>query len=494
MKIAILIALEKFADSKIEGVTFAETNATRLAEVLVQHGFETENSIVLVNELATKTAIESKIRRAVKSCLDDDVLYFYYAGHAYSRNSVNYLTCTDSDNSDLDNTAIRLDWLITQFRDSDCHQIVFLMDSSENVFNVSDPRVSTGFIDETELKQWCESSGNSVCFTASKPNEQSHASRKLKSGIWAHHLIEALDGKAPSALVDGSKLTTSSLQAYLVQSVAQTLTMTYSNKKRQTPCMYVKKSNEIVLADFAEIFAQRKAESNPYAGLIRSVSFWAREASSVKSLSGFKKGHAIPDRANLSSQTFVAKLAQEQVSQDLKTIFQQLKSSFKFKRTEICVTDQGDGTGTIITPYFNYSISVALDEENPSNVVWHRSVDSIKDSDKIFSKAFAVVFEGVFDTVEFVTPHAVDLDTMIDSLEALEDDRIALEYDHDATCCNLSIEGLTGEIHVTKRSLRFVHPMPDAPSNLLRSFLAIQNALLGPDGVSMIPIEKSKPF
>ncbi|MFY8201498.1 MAG: hypothetical protein ACOVLE_12550, partial [Pirellula staleyi] len=190
--------------------------------------------------------------------------------------------------------------------------------------------------------------------------------------------------------------------------------------------------------------------------------------------------------------TFVAKLAQEQVSQDLDSVFKQLKSAFKFKRTEIRVTDQGDGTGTIITPYFNYSIGVGQDAENPAKVVWHRTIDSIKDSEQIFSDAFAALFEGIFTTVEFTTQQPVDLDALIDAVEALEDERIAIEYDHNATRCVLRIEGIAGEIQVTQHTLRIVHPKPEAPRNLLRSFLAIQTALLGPDGVSMVSIESNQ--
>lgn len=492
MKLSILIALEKYHDQKIEGVSFAESNAVRLAAVLEQHDFSTEDRILLINEQATKAAIESRVRRAIKSCLDDDVLFVYYAGQSFSQNSVNYLTCTDSDSHDLDHTTIRLDWLLTQFRESDCKQIVFLMDSSEKPLHRSDALPNIEWLDDTELKRFFETSTNSVCFAACKPNELSHASRKLKIGIWAHHLIEALDGKAMSALVDGSRLMCSLLQAHLMRATALALTTTFSSKKLQTPCLYSSQANDFVLTDFDEIFADRKATSNPYSRLIGSVAFWAHESSSVKGLSGFKKGYAIPDRVNISSQTFVAKLAQEQVSQDLDSVFKQLKSAFKFKRTEIRVTDQGDGTGTIITPYFNYSIGVGQDAENPAKVVWHRTIDSIKDSEQIFSDAFASLFEGIFTTVEFTTPQPVDLDALIDAVEALEDERIAIEYDHNATQCVLRIEGIAGEIQVTQNTLRIVHSTPEAPRNLLRSFLAIQTALLGPDGVSIISIESNK--
>jgi hypothetical protein len=490
VKLAILIAIEKYAQSTIDGVSFASNHVSQLSEVLQQHGFDPAESVILVNENATKTAIESRVRRAIKSCLDEDILFVYYAGQSFSKNSINRLTCVDTDVHDIDHTTIPLDWLHSQFRESDCSRIVFFFDSGEKPFGTRVQNHEFESIRDSDLIQFYDENPKCVCFAACKPDEVAYASRKIKSGIWLNHLVEALDGRALSALTNGSILTSRSLQNHLVRSVAQSLTTTYSSKKSQSPSLYCKTDLDMVVADLSEIFVKRKSSLNPYAGLIQNVSFWASRTTSVKSLSGFKKGHAIPDRSNLSSQTFVASLAQQQVSEDLDLIFQQLKSAFKFKRADIRVTDQGDGTGSIITPYFNYSISVAIDDQNPAYVIWRRSVDSIKDSDQIFSDQFASVFQSVFDTVEFSIPAPVDLDAMIDSVEGLDDDRIAIEYDHDATHCNLTIEGVRGEIQVTKHSLLIVHPMPEAPSILLRSFLAIQTALLGPDGVSLVPIDQ----
>ena len=120
MNLAILIVLEKYAHPSLEGVAFANRNGERLLESLGQHGFAAEDCIVLADEQATKAAIESRVRRAIKSCLEEDVLFVYYAGHTFAWQSKNRIAAFDTDLADLDQTTISLSWLHQQFKDSDC--------------------------------------------------------------------------------------------------------------------------------------------------------------------------------------------------------------------------------------------------------------------------------------------------------------------------------------------------------------------------------------
>ena len=223
--------------------------------------------------------------------------------------------------------------------------------------------------------------------------------------------------------------------------------------------------------------------------LVAALTFIGKHSASIKTLPGFRKGHSIPDRANISSQVFIAKLAEDALSEDLNTVFKALKTGFKFKRTQLLVTDSKDGTGSIVTPSFSYSISIDQDQTTPGDVIWRRSIENIKDSEAVFSDTFSDVFASVFDTLEFRTANAVDIESLVDSLEEIDDDRLNLEYDHELTGCLVTIEGVSAEIQVSPRSLCIVHSLPKSPSYLLRSFLAIQSALLGPGGASMIPID-----
>ena len=488
VKLAILIAIETYNDSNIHAIPFALENAQALSNTFESLGFELTDQILLLQEQATKAAIESKVRRALKSCLEEDQVIIYFSGHAFSVHGKNYFACADSDWADLQHTTVGLNWLFQQFNDSDCQQVILMTDSGEKELAVDRENVQCDSFATQELSRLVEANDRCVCFTACSPEEHAHVSRKWKQGLWVHHIVEALQGKVPSILQQGSELTCGALQEFLKRSVSQSLTTHFISKSTQTPCVFGVKAESMILADLSDIFEAKRAGATPYADLINNVTFLASRTSSVRSLSGFKKGNSIPDRANMAAQSFVVQLAQEQISQDLKSVFAALKSAFKFKRADVAVTDQGDGTGTITTPYFNYSISVEIDPSNPSQVVWRRNVDAIRKPEEIFSDAFASVFASVFDSVEFTTPEPIDLYQLIDAVEDLEDERIEMEYDPGGTECIMSIVGITGEIHVTKQSLKIVHERAEAPNYLLRSFFSIQSTLVGSDGTTLIPI------
>ena len=72
---------------------------------------------------------------------------------------------------------------------------------------------------------------------------------RLKQGIWAHHLIEALSGQAPLALENGRLLTAGSLRDYLSEEVPRTLRKTFEDARTQTPTLYGKPGREFVVAD-----------------------------------------------------------------------------------------------------------------------------------------------------------------------------------------------------------------------------------------------------
>ncbi len=489
MKLAILIAVEKYSDKKIVSVPYADTNAIALSESLGKIGYDPGDQLLLVNDQATKTAIESKVRRAIKSCIEEDQILVYVAGHMISKRDQNYLVCVDTDTSDIENTAIPMQWLFRQFDDSDSQNIVLMIDAGEVPMKLEermvDPFESRSAL---ELEQYFSKSSRAICFTSCDSGENAHVSRKWKQGIWMHHLLEAFDGKTLTESRIDPCLLGASLQQYLAKSIPQTLITHFSGKSMQTPCLYGCNTEAFVVADLSELIRLRNKSSNPISDLANCVTFFAHRTTPVKGLSGFKKGNAIPDRANHSSQAFIVQLSRVELSEDIQSVFAALKQAFKFKRADISVTDQGDGTGTITTPFFNYSISVEIDPSNPAFVIWRRCVDSIREPEQVFSDKFANVFTNAFDSVEFSNKENLDVQMLIDTVESLEDDRIVIEYDPECTLCTLAIEGITGEIQITKSSFRIVHKRGESPNYLLRSFFAIQKSLVDPNGSSLIPI------
>ncbi|WP_158261357.1 MULTISPECIES: caspase domain-containing protein [Pirellulaceae] len=476
MKLAILIAIEQYADSRIKRARYAESDATALAGVLQQHEFAGADRVVILSSEATHKQVKSRVQRAIKGLHHDDELFVYYAGHGFSKKGVNYLTCHDTNPDDLTRTSIKLAWLFDQFQKSACQQVAFFLDACEKgLLTTDDLRDRYAPLNDAELETFFGASQHRACFASCRPGETSHANAKLRHGVWAYHLIETLGGNAPRALERSKSLTAGSLQNYLQQAVPGTLRTLYATKRVQTPWYVDSSEGEFLLADMTELLAQRKGTAKADAGTVRSVTLLAKKAVRVRNLAGFRRSnHTVPTQNNTAADAFLAKIAKEEIDEDINTVFRSLRDLFRFKRTAMNVSNHGDGTATIITPYFNYSIAVHLDENDPSMAIWLRSVDAIKEPDQIFSEPFAQLFDQVFNTVVFEMPQRAELTELIDRLEDFEDDRITLDYDPDVTYCSVSIAGIPGKVSVTPSQLSITHKKPASPRTLLESLLAIQ--------------------
>lgn len=493
MKLAILIAVEQYADSRIKRIRYAESDATALAAALEQHGFESADRVVLLSEQATHKQVKSRVQRAMKGLHPGDELYVYYAGHGFSKKGASYLTCHDTDPEDLARTSIKLAWLFDQFQKSVCQKVAFFLDACEKgLLTTDDLRDNYAALNDAELEAFFAASEHRVCFASSRPGETSHANSKLRHGVWAYHLIEALSGSAPRALERNKCLTAGSLQNYLQQAVPGTLRTLYATKRVQTPWYVDSSDGAFVLADMTDVLAQRKASAKPNSGSVRNVTLLARKAVRVRNLPGFRRGnHTVPTQNNTAADTFLAKIAKEEIDENINEVFRNLRDVFRFKRTAMNVSNHGDGTATIITPYFNYSIAVHLDEDDPSMAIWLRTVDAIKEPDQIFSEQFAHLFDEVFNTVVFDMPQRVELTELIDRIEDLEDDRITIDYDPEVTFCSLSIAGIAGKITVTPSQLSIVHKKPGSPRSLLESLFEIQETFVHQHDVPAISFRDS---
>lgn len=196
----------------------------------------------------------------------------------------------------------------------------------------------------------------------------------------------------------------------------------------------------------------------------------------IRALTGFKKNHRVPDRVDDRSEKFIAKLTEDEVKEDLNLIFQRLRKEFSLRRADMKVSHE-HGTGSIDTPYFQYSVIVCLNPDRPSEVIWQRQVTDIRDRVQVLSAPFERVFPRIFDTVEYFPPTAISVDDLIDRIEELEDDRITLNYDMDATGCTLEIEEVAGQVEITASSISLTQSSDVSPKDLLQSFLDMQEMM-----------------
>jgi hypothetical protein len=208
--------------------------------------------------------------------------------------------------------------------------------------------------------------------------------------------------------------------------------------------------------------------------LFRRISFLTEAATRVKSLSGWKKTHRVPDPAESRAQEYIAEISAGELKQDLDSVYNSLKEAFGFKRRELSVAEPADGTGTIATPFFSYSISIAPNPTDPAEAIWTKTVDNIQDPKQVVAEPFAQVFDGMFRTLRCSLPSPVDLNDCIDTMEDAKISDLALSYDREGTYCELRFAGAAGAIRLTADSLSIVEKSPAKIGTLLQSLRAMQ--------------------
>ncbi len=211
--------------------------------------------------------------------------------------------------------------------------------------------------------------------------------------------------------------------------------------------------------------------------LISSIMLVRHQAGRIRDLKGFRKGHQMPSDVSEHTQSFVGRIAEEDLRLDLDERFEEFRRQLKFKRVEIVVTDPAAGIGQITTPWFDYHVSVIHDANDATAVIWRRQLSEFRQIDKLDSSELASVFGSTFDTVELAPPAAIDIAALIDQIEEEADDRVSLNYDRQATWCTVSIRGISGEMRFTTDRIALVIHQAQPPGKLLDAFFKVRSRI-----------------
>src|SRR5690348_9328271 len=101
---AVLIAVEESAD--LPPAPFAADELRALAGRLEAIGVEKARETLLVGPAATRSAVESRLRRLGGSLRPGDTVWFVFAGPAFHEAGRGYLACADTLADDRAATAL----------------------------------------------------------------------------------------------------------------------------------------------------------------------------------------------------------------------------------------------------------------------------------------------------------------------------------------------------------------------------------------------------
>ena len=212
---------------------------------------------------------------------------------------------------------------------------------------------------------------------------------------------------------------------------------------------------------------------------VTNVALVSEQRQRVRDLSGFRKAHSVPFANTDRTQSFVGRIAFDEIGEDLEARFHEFRKNFRFKRSELIVAEPQDGEGAITTPWFEYRITITHDPNSPSEVTWRRQITQFHDPVPLLSPEFATVFGTVFDTVEFEPQEPIHIEAFIDSIEDRDDDTIKLEFDRQSTWCELTTVLIPGRLLVETDCVAFVTNEPQLPARLLNAFFQFRTQLTG---------------
>jgi hypothetical protein len=461
---ALLIAVDTFFEAA-PPVAYAAGDAAELHRALPAAGYNPQKCFLIAGTRTTKAAIESQLARLPKLIGKVDSLLVVFVSRAFSQKGRGYLVCADTILPDLTGTALPLAELISALNKTKCGEIAILLDLDP--LTLTGEMVPSG-LDENELKKLFDESATNVGLLACEPNERSFESGQLRHGIWRHHLIEAFTGKIRNGVNKDATLTASALQAFLEDAVQRTLRRTYETPQMQSPRLFGAANAAFVVADLANLLGPSGELLDP--GRMKRVVFRAETIGRVKDLTGYRKTHSLPDRANDWARKYVNRVAVADIKADLDNMFDMIREQFGYKRKDLDVSAERDGMGFIRTPEFEYTVSLAVNSEDPTEVTWQREIGRLSGAEFVRSAGFQAVFGSMFDRLVFEFAEPVDVADFVDRIEDSPPEGVKVGLTSDANAAEIALMGFAGRITMTPEAV-IIQGHTGSSANLLEQFL-----------------------
>jgi hypothetical protein len=422
-KFGIIIAIEEYSNatcSQLNTIEFAINDASSMKKAFSEQLYiEEENLLVLTNEKAHKAAIDKEVAKIFKKFTSDDEFYFYYVGHGFNTKSQNRITCWDTDNSNLEETSLSLEHLILNpLKNRECKKsFIFIDASAEELKSKNKLRTAAANLVEKEYSELVRSFPGNSFFLSCYPGEKSFTSVQAKHGIWALHVINAMNGKDDAAIDRDNAITNVSLNKYLSAKIPQYITKTMFINDRQSPYGVIDHSFVTPIIQFeSDDEDQNKNVEIKFHQYILS----REQHIPYKNLEGFNKSrHKIPKDHNSFASQLAAELAQDEYLKiEIENLFDNARKTLRLKNSNTVKDPEG---GSLHTEFFRYNISATQSENDCTEITIRRELE-LRVPLAEFPMPIDDIFTNGFDTITFPIKGSLDVDSLEDALYELEDD------------------------------------------------------------------------
>jgi hypothetical protein len=441
---ALIVAVESFFEAG-PSVPYAAADAAEILRALPAAGYAPAKCLLLAGHRTTKAILESHLDRLPKLLGKAESLLVLIISRAFTHRGRGFLACADTLHADLPGTSLPLQAVVDAIHKTKIPETTLLLDV--------DPLTLAGelaptTLNEAELDKLCRESKSCCALISAAPGERSFESATLRHGVWRHHLIEALTGKTRTGMRPDGTLDAAGLQEFLADAVPRTVHRNFETPQEQTPLLFGEQNAAAVVAELASLLGPAADVLDP--ARMRRVVFRAESAGKVRDLAGFRKSHALPERANEWARKFVNRIAQPDLKSDIDQMFDMIREAFNYKRKDLEVSAERDGVGFIRTPDFEYTITVEVDPEEPTSVVWRREVGRLNAPEFVRSEGFVSVFGSAFDKLVFEFAEPVDVAAFVDRIEDKPPEGVKVIVASGSDTAEVKLAGHAGRIALTR--------------------------------------------
>lgn len=199
----------------------------------------------------------------------------------------------------------------------------------------------------------------------------------------------------------------------------------------------------------------------------------------VKSLRSYDKArHSLPDAVNAATTAFLARLSSPELTEEAEGLFQSARAALGYKRAGISL-EVGAGLATLTTKDFCWELAYSLEPAAPARYIISRTLHRLRSGDLVRLEAFNTLFAAQFDAVVFDLVRGVQVEAVIDAVEALDPEAegaLTVEYPSDCSRCFLTVPGVAAQVECDGASLALRLPRAGSPEQCLLEFEAVRDA------------------
>ena len=482
----LMIGVENYNDHKnFRKVAYAQKDVTDIMKAFVGLGYDPESFNVLLDGHATKATIEKDIKKMARSAVSSERIVIYFSGHGFTSGGKNVIAPVDASHEDPDGTCITLESILgTLERAESDHNILFLDCCHSGFIPGSEVRSSTGDFSSEELVYALKHETYCVGFASCQGHQTSISDSKLENGVWSHFLKQALTG-SPEAERDGiyesGVLTSEGLQNFLRHKTHEFVRLHDEEGRQQKPIQFGSLTDTFVVEDLSGLFALREAERKANAVKLTSIYIYDTEDGDIDDLPDFdkRKNHTVPTTVNSYANRFVKNKSGTIVKEEINKISVLLSEHLGYSIEDLKCETGDQGSGTIETPDFTYTVTIGQSEDNAKEYIITRNLGSIVNEQIIDDERFNRVFDRHFRKLSFYFDKSLDLKAFVSKIQPIAKKKnIPLKFiPADLTYCIIMLPGSINEIVVTKDSLVITTPKTLSPQKLIQEYRQTVNLL-----------------